>query len=113
MIPQENYKRWSAEVTLDTGDTSKSLLAAPGANKQIVVTFLVASVVVSAAQAVDIAIGTVNVMRIGASPGVAAQQFMGPMVEGIKGIANTALVITPAAAGPKIHVIAEGYYLPS
>jgi hypothetical protein len=108
----DNYERWSAEITLGTGDTTKTLLAAPtGTRKAIVVTHCVAHVLVAAAQAVDIKIGTVMVRRLGVSEAVGNESFVGPMDYGLIGQAATALTIVPAAAGPSVHVVAEGYYL--
>ena len=114
-IPQETRKLWQAEITLLAADTTKTLLAAPAGSTtspetKIVVTHIVAHVLVSAAQAVDIKIGSVNVRRLAASEAVGAETFFGPMINGIEGQALQALTIVPAAAGPSVHVIAEGYY---
>lgn len=112
-IPQEQLANWSAEITLGAGDTTKTLLAAPAApyaGRRIYVTHLHATSLIAAAQAVDIKIGTVNVLRLVASWAVGNETFIGPMIRGLRGDVAGALVITPAAAGPSIHVIAEGYY---
>lgn len=113
-IPQEKYKTWSIEFTLGAGVSGvQTLLAAPGTGRQIVVTFAAATVVTSAAQTADLSIGSMNILRVGASPGVATEPFVGPLVRGLQGPANTALTLTPSAAGLGLHVVAEGYYLPS
>lgn len=106
---QDTYQQWSAEVTLGAGETSHVIQAAPGANKTLVVTFIVIHILTSAAQAADITIGATNILRLPASLAAGSEAFFGPLIRGIVGAANTALVITPAAAGPAIHVVAEGY----
>lgn len=109
--PQEQYEQWSAEITLGAADTTKTLVATPTGNrKAIVCTHLIARVLVAAAQDVDIKIGTVLLKRIKASEVVGTEAFIGPMVRGLIGQAATALTIVPAAAGPSVHVVAEGYY---
>lgn len=110
-IPQETRKLWQAEITLLAGDATKTLLAAPvGPETKIVCTHMVARIITSAAQAVDIKIGTVNVRRLAASEAVGTESFLGPMINGLEGQAGQALTIVPAAAGPSVHVVAEGYY---
>lgn len=114
-IPQETRKLWQAEITLLVGDATKTLVAAPAGTTaspetKIVVTHMVARVLVSAAQAVDIKIGTVNVRRLAVSEAVGTESFMGPMINGIEGQALQPLTIVPTAAGPSVHVVAEGYY---
>jgi hypothetical protein len=110
-IPQETKKRWSAEITLGAADTTKTLVAAPGlGTTAIVCTHLVARILVAAAQDVDIKIGSVNLRRLKASEVVGTESFFGPMIQGIVGQAGQALTISPAAAGPSVHVVAEGYY---
>lgn len=114
--PQDTRKLWSAEITLGAADTTKTLVAAPspslaaGPETTIVVTHMVTRVITSAAQAIDIKIGTVNVKRLGVSEAVGSESFLGPMVLGIVGQALQPLTIVPAAAGPSVHVAAEGYY---
>lgn len=102
-------ERWSAEATLATGDASKTLLAAK-TGRSIVVTFYRARILVAAAQAVDIKVGTVVACKFAASEAVGTESFIGPMDYGLVGQVSTALTITPAAAGPSMHVVAEGYY---
>lgn len=101
---------WVAQTTLAAVDTSKSIKAAPGAGKQLVVTRLTASVITAAAQTVDIedTSGTVEALKLPAS---AAGQWQLNLSEdaGLELTANEALIIKPAAAGPAIHVVASGY----
>jgi hypothetical protein len=109
--PIDNYELWSSTVILDTGDTSKTIVAVPsGTRKRIVVTFIHCFSVIAAAQAVQAKIGTVVVADLPATWPVASEFFSGSLYKGLRGDAGAALVITPAAAGPRIHVIAEGYY---
>lgn len=103
-----NLPTWAATVTLGAGDSTKTIKAAPGAGKSLYVTKLVLSVVTSAAQAVDVedSSGTVEILKLPAS---ATGQWGWAMDYSVPLTANEALVIKPAAAGPAIHVIAEGY----
>lgn len=105
-----NYKPWSAEVSIATGDSSKTLAAAV-AGASYVVTRLTATVYTAAAQLVTIAAGTTTILKIPASG--TGQYQVGPMERGLVGQSGTAIIITPASAGPAIHVSAEGYLLPS
>jgi hypothetical protein len=112
-IPQEAYALWSAEITLGAADTTKTLIAAPAApyaTRTLYVTHIHATSLISAAQAVDIKIGSTNLIRLAASWAVGNETFLGPMIRGLRGQPGQALTIVPAAAGPSIHVIAEGYY---
>lgn len=102
-------ENWSAEITLGAADANKTLLAAKTGRKTVV-THLVARVLVSAAQAITIAIGSVAVCKIGASEAVGSESFFGPAEYGLVGDSGTAVVITPAGVGPSLHVRAEGYY---
>lgn len=112
-IPQEAYALWSGEATLGTGETGHTIQAAPAtpyAGRTLYVTHVHVTSLVAAAQAIDIKIGSVNIIRLPASWAAGSETFVGPMIRGIKGQAGQALTITPAAAGPSIHAIAEGYY---
>lgn len=106
----DNLERWSAEVTLAAADATKTLLAAK-AGRVTVVTHLVSHVLVAAAQAVDIKMGTVMIRRVAISEGVGSESFIGPMDYGLPGPVSTAITIVPTAPGPSVHVVAEGYYL--
>lgn len=114
MRPCEIYPRWSSQITLGAADTTKTVQAAPGAGKRLVVTAYMMTVVISAAQSVDLedTSGTVEVAKMAASL-AAGTQFRSPTLdEGLKLTVNEALLIKPAAAGPSVHVWAEGYILP-
>jgi len=100
---------WAAQVTLAAGDTTKTLLAAPGAGRTTVVTSLACTVGLAAAQVVTVAGGTSTYLVIGASAPLATY-FTPDMVYGLAAPVNTAIIITPAAAGPIVFCIAEGYY---
>lgn len=103
-------KPWNAVVDLAAGDSTKSIKAAPGAGKTLVVTAWYYQSVTSAAQLVTIGDGTITVGRLPAS--IAAGTKLELRLDvGVKLTANTALSITPAAAGPAGLVIAEGYIL--
>lgn len=107
--PLDNYERWSCSVTMLAADASKTALAAK-AGRTTVCTHYRARILVSAAQAVDIKIGTTVLCSFAASEVVGTESFMGPMDFGLVGQLATALTINPAAAGPSIQLVAEGYY---
>lgn len=107
----DNFERWSAQTTLLVGDATKTLLPAKS-GRIAVCTHILANCLVSAAQSVVIACGTMTLMSLAASEGVAAEHFWGPADYGLPGSAvNTAIIITPSAAGSSWHVKAEGYYV--
>ena len=100
---------WSAAVAFATGDSSKTIKAAPGAGKALVVVQVAVYISTAAAQAFDIEEtgGAVEVAKFAAS---AAGSHVGPRLEkGIQLTANTALSYVPASAGPAGLVVAEGY----
>lgn len=109
-MPGSSYFQSSAakQATLGAGDASKTIIAAPGAGKKLVVTKIIATVVTVAAQTVDIedTSGTVEVLKLPAS---AAGQYRAEFGHGMELTTNEALIIKPAAAGPAIHVSAEAY----
>lgn len=100
------FQPWSAEVSLATGDSTKTLAAAV-TDKSYVVTSITATVVTAAAQLVTIAAGTTTILKVPASG--TGQYRLGPYETGLVGQSGSAIVITPASAGPAIHVSAEGY----
>lgn len=106
------YQSFSASVELAAGDSSKTLVAAV-TGKQIVVTTLVAQIFTAAAQLVTIAAGSTTVAKIASNQAVGTYEIVPGLRKGIAGQAGSALVATPAAAGPAISFIVEGYYLPS
>lgn len=101
---------WCVVVALAAGDATKVLKAAPGAGKSLVVTKWWYRSVTSAAQVITIGDGTITVDILPASI-TAAAVHEGPnnLEIGLTLTANTALSITPAAAGPAGRVIVEGY----
>jgi hypothetical protein len=104
-----NLQPWSVSVLLAAGDATKSLKATPGAGKALVVTKWSYRSITSAAQAITIGDGTVTLDNLAASITV-GNLVEGPLLDyGVKLTANTALSITPAAAGPSGRIIAEGY----
>lgn len=100
---------FSFSVSLAAGDATKTLVAAR-TGRCIVITHLVYDVITSAAQLVTVAAGTTVVKRIAPSVAVGAEGFVGPMDYGLVGQSGSALVATPAAAGPAIDFVGEGYY---
>jgi hypothetical protein len=107
------YPSFCVEATLGTGETTHTLKAAPGVNLALYVTALYATVLTAAAQVIDIeAAGAgVKVLRLAASV-TKDNMFQIQLTRGLKLTSNTALVVTPGAAGPSIHVVAEGYIGP-
>lgn len=106
---QDVNENFSFSVTLAAADATKTLVAAK-AGRSIVITHLVFRVITSAAQLVTVAAGSTVVKRIGVSEAVGAEGFIGPMAYGLIGQSGQALVATPAAAGPAIDFVGEGYY---
>lgn len=102
-------EQWSCETTLLAADATKVALPTK-TGRTTVCTFYRARILVSAAQAVNITIGNVTICKFAASEAVSVESFMGPMDYGLVGQAAQPLTITPAAAGPSVHLIAEGYY---
>jgi hypothetical protein len=105
-----------AAVLLDTGDATKSLIAAPSSgNGAIFITAIHWSIKVAAAQ----------VVKVGVSAGTEAQQCLelaasasgnGTRIfagRGFKLPKETALTAVPASAGPAIHFIVEYSILPA
>lgn len=102
---------WSASVALAAGDATKELKAAPGAGKKLVVTKWFYRSTTSAAQIMTLGDGTITLDTLPASI-TAGVSHEGPDLDiGITLTANTALSITPAAAGPAGRIIVEGYIL--
>lgn len=100
---------WSASVALAAGDATKVLKAAPGSGKKLFVTKWSYRSTTSAAQAITIGDGTITLDSLEASIAVGTLKE-GPTLDyGIALTANTALSITPAAAGPAGRVLVEGY----
>jgi len=112
----QQRRTWSSGVLLGAADAVKEILPAPpgttpGDRTRIVVSYCMVLSLISAAQAVDIESNdaAVEILKLAASFAVGATV----VYDGEKGIglpANQALVIKPAAVGPSVWVIAEGYY---
>ena len=100
---------WSVSVALAASDATKSLKASPGAGKALVVTKWFYRSTTSAAQIMTLGDGTVTLDTLPASI-TAGVSHEGPRLDiGIQLTENTALSITPAAAGPAGRLIVEGY----
>ncbi len=111
-LRQRNYPPWSAEATLAAGDATKTVKAAPGAGKALVVTHVAWEVITSAAQATDLqdTSGTKFVARLPVSPGLVSGERHWDF--GLQLTTNEAFIVKPGAAGPSVHVYAEGYVIP-
>jgi hypothetical protein len=110
MSRQSVNENFSFSVSLAAADATKTLVAAK-AGRAIVVTHLVYHVITSAAQLVTVAAGSTVVKRVGVSEAVGSEGFVGPMEYGLVGQVGSPLVATPAAAGPAVDFVGEGYYL--
>lgn len=110
MKARSSFQQWQSQIVLGAGDATKVLKAAPGAGKRLVVTKLWANVLVSAAQPVDIegSDGTDELIKFAASAAVGTQASR-EFDEGWALAQNIGLRIQPGAAGPSVHVVAEGY----
>lgn len=113
MLPVEARQRFSVQATLGTGDASKTLLDV-GAGVTIVVMNVTLTSLVAAAQSLYVGdtSGTVKALSAAASLTVHAQLAC-QLVEGLRLTEGEDLIIKPAAAGPSVHVVAEGYLLKS
>lgn len=113
-LPFELRQRFCVQATLATGDASKTLVDV-GAGVTIVVTSLNVMGMVAAAQVLYVGdtSGTVKVASYPAShPAVGVSRQI-ELKEGLKLTEGEDLIIKPAAAGPSVHVVAEGYLLKS
>lgn len=98
------------QATLLAADTSKTLKAAPGTGLRLVVTTLSCTILTSAAQTVDVGdISSTNLaLRIPVSV-AAGVQYQVNLEEGLSLVTNEQLRLIPAAAGPSVHCVAEGF----
>lgn len=111
MFPQETYERWATAGFLLVGDATRTIVAAPSGNrKKIVVTHLHLFSLIAAAQITQVTIGTLVLAELPATWTAGFEFFFGPCIHGLSND-GSALLIVPAAAGPRIHYVAEGYYL--
>lgn len=109
MFLEQLYPGVNGAGELLIADTTKDVIAAPGAAFKLTIDKMFVSVLVSAAQSVTIqsSDGTVVLAKIGASPGIISYPVPLPGV-GVDLPANNALRIVPAAAGPSVFVRASG-----
>lgn len=109
MLPIELYQRFSAQVTLGTGDASKTLLAGV-AGARIFVNLAKVTCLVSAAQAVYVGdtSGTVKALSLAASYPLHSEARTESIV-GLQLTSGEDLIIKPAAAGPSFHCVVDGY----
>lgn len=109
MTQVAQYQLKTAEETLLAADATKVVVAAPGANKSIVIINLFVEVIVSAAQACDVedGSGVEELVKLPATPGLIQRQLW--FTRGYKLPANQSLRIQPAAAAPSVHVVVEYY----
>jgi hypothetical protein len=98
-------------VPFVAGDASKTLVAAPGAGKFIMVTKVRVTITTSAAQSVDIEsnAGAVELIKTPVSPAVGSQ-FSFESAHGIALPAATALVYQPSGAG-NAGLVSVDYYI--
>lgn len=111
MWPTPSYQRspWCVNVLLAAVDATKAIKAAPGAGYKLVVTKWSYRSITSAAQTMTLTDGTITIDNFPVSITVGSL-VEGPKLEvGVALTANTALSLTPAAAGPSGRLIAEGY----
>lgn len=105
----DSNQRYCVEKTLGTGDTSKELMPAVTG-----VTYFVTNArihcLVAAAQTVFVgdADGTNKAFNLPASFPIHSFVTLN-LLEGLSMKAGQALIIKPAAAGPSMHVVVEGY----
>jgi len=111
MLNFESEQRFCVQATLAAGDATKTLKAAI-AEEQLVVTSVVVTGLTPAAQLLyvgDVS-GAVKALSLAASLAANAQVSL-QLIEGLKLTKGEDLIIKPAAAGPSVHVVAEGYIL--
>lgn len=90
----------SVRVALLAADTTRTLIAAPPAGVRIRIFKITYVSVTSAAQAVVVAAGATTVLNLGASIAAGRVPDTGWLEGGMLMPAATALIATPAAAGP-------------
>lgn len=101
------FQAWAIEADLLAADTTRVLVPALTGVTRYVVT-VNCTVLTSAAQAVDVesSDAAVEVLRI---PLSGTGQHRLQLINGIALPISTGLRIQPAAAGPAVHCVAEGY----
>lgn len=107
----EREQKFCVSGTLGTGDASVTLKAAV-AGFSYYITGVILTSLTAAAQALFVgdSSGTVKAISVGASFTAHAQARM-YVREGLKLTAGEAILVKPAAAGPSVHVVVEGYLI--
>lgn len=108
-LPMDREQRFCVSGTLGATDESLTLKAAV-ASFSYYITGVILTSLTAAAQTVFVgdSSGTVKAISVAASFTVHAQARM-QVREGLKLTAGEALIVKPAAAGPSVHVVVEGY----
>lgn len=108
-LPFEDYQRFSVEETLGIGDASKTLMAAATGVQYFITTVILTSLV-AAAQTIYVgdSSGTKKALSLPISL-AAGTQYFSQLLEGLAMTVGEAVIIKPAAAGPSVHVVCEGY----
>lgn len=106
----EREQKFTVQATLAATDASK-VLRAGVAGETIVVTSVILTSITAAAQVLYVGdeAGTVKALSLPASKPDAGNQASLQLVNGLAITAGDDLIIKPAAAGPSVHVVAEGY----
>lgn len=102
------------QVSFLAADASKTIIAAPGANKRIVVHRFDVSITTSGAQPFDLedTSGTVELYKGGASLAVGTD-IKRVFTEGFPLTINEAFIYKPAAAAPAGHIVVEYWVEPT
>jgi hypothetical protein len=90
----------TVRVALAAADATKTLIAAPGTGMAIKVWRIRYNPTTQAAQAITVATGATTFMLIASNIGIGIPFDSTWLNGGILGVAATALIATPAAAGP-------------
>lgn len=110
-LPLLVRQRFSVQDTLGAADTSKTLKDV-GAGETIHVLSVTVTSLVASAQTLYVGdtSGTVKAISLGISLVVNSQAVV-QLMEGLALTEGEDLIIKPAAAGPSVHVVAEGYVI--
>ena len=109
MLPFEARQRFTAQATLGAGDATKTLFDV-GTTQTAYITSVIATCLVSAAQAVYVgdSSGTVEALSLAASFTLHGQASV-QLLNGLALTKGEDVIAKPAAAGPSFHVVVEGY----